>query len=86
MNNVEKYTDYSEVVFYRKTWFWGLSIIFFTPLAILIGLTGDVYVNKVDEDGHVQLIPKAARFIVSLMFLIIILLRVFGPFLLNNRG
>ena len=86
MNNVEKYTDYSEVVFYRKTWFWGLSIIFFTPLAILIGLTGDVYVNKVDEDGHVQSIPKAARFIVSLMFLIIILLRVFGPFLLNNRG
>ena len=86
MKKTKEYTEYSEVVFYRKTWFWGLSIIFFTPLAILIGLTGDVYVNKVDEHGHVQVLSKAARLIVSLSFLAIILLRVFGPYLLNNRG
>lgn len=78
----EKYTDYRDVIFYRRAWIWILSILLFLPFTVLIGLTGDVYTGN-DKDGKVKLFPKTYRIIISLCFLFLILLRIFGPILIQ---
>lgn len=70
------YSSYSEIVFYRKRWVWVLTMLIFAPIGILIGLTGDVYFNK---KGQIVNLPKATRLILSIGFLILMLIKIFGP-------
>lgn len=78
----EKYTDYRDAIFYRRSWFWTISLLLFTPLAVLIGLTGDVYR---EQDDEVQILPKSYRITISLAFLAIVLVRMVGPFLIGSQ-
>ncbi|MDH5525612.1 MAG: hypothetical protein OEY01_16720 [Desulfobulbaceae bacterium] len=77
--NVEqmgKYASYEEVIFYRKSWVWGLLLLVMTPLAVLIGLTGDLYMQK---DGQFTTMSRAVRLTVSIGFGVVLLIRIFGP-------
>ena len=80
LKEASEYSDYSEVVFYRRFWFWGFSLFLFAPLAALIGLTGDVYRCQGEK---VLIIPKAPRLIVSIGFLITVMIKVLGPLFIN---
>lgn len=78
----KEYADYSDVVFFRRAWFWVLSLLIFPPLAVIIGLTGDVYR---EHDGEIQVFSRSYRLVISLSFLLVILYRVLGPFLIGLR-
>lgn len=36
-------TPYAELPWYRKRWFLLISLLLFTPIAVVVALTGDVY-------------------------------------------
>lgn len=78
LNRADKISDYSAVVFYRKAWFWFLTVLLFMPFAVLIGLTGEVYTG-IDKNGKIIIFPKVYRIILSLCYLFLILLKIFGP-------
>jgi hypothetical protein len=40
------YTEYSQVPWFRKNWFFILSFLIFSPVAIVLILSGDVYYVK----------------------------------------
>lgn len=44
-----KYASYDEVPVFRKQWFFWLTFLFITPVAIVISLSGDIYYVKKDE-------------------------------------
>ncbi|MFH2044040.1 MAG: hypothetical protein ABIK92_02720 [Pseudomonadota bacterium] len=71
-----EYSNYSDIVFYRRRWFWGLAILLLTPVGILIGLTGDVYCN---QKGQITSLHKASRIVVCIGFLALILIKFVGP-------
>jgi len=48
--------SYSEVPWFRRRWFSILSIFVFTPAALVVCLTGDVYAKK--DDGVYRLGAK----------------------------
>ena len=39
-------TPYAELPWYRKRWFILLSLLLFTPAAVVVALTGDVYAQS----------------------------------------
>jgi hypothetical protein len=59
LQEAKEYSDNSEVVFYRRFWFWGFSLFLFAPLGALIGLTEDVYRY---EDKKVFIFPKVPHY------------------------
>ncbi|OGQ96533.1 MAG: hypothetical protein A2521_15195 [Deltaproteobacteria bacterium RIFOXYD12_FULL_57_12] len=67
-----KYASYDEVIFYRKAWIWGLLLVLLTPVAVLIGLTGDVY--RV-QDGRLTTAPRSLILTASIGFGLLILLK-----------
>ncbi|UPQ83535.1 MULTISPECIES: hypothetical protein [Pseudomonas] len=48
--------DYSQIPFYRRRWFVGLSVLCFMPAALVIALTGDVYLKS---KGRVYRLPNS---------------------------
>ena len=79
-NKVE-YSNYSDIIFYRRRWFWALAILLLTPVGILIGLTGEVYCN---QKGRITSLPKVSRLVVCIGFLILILIKFVGPFFIKR--
>lgn len=43
---IETELNYDEVLWYRKCWFFILSMLIFMPATIVIGLTGDIYTKR----------------------------------------
>ena len=39
-------TPYAELPWYRKRWFLLISLLLFTPIAVVVALTGDVYAQS----------------------------------------
>jgi len=78
-----KYTNYDEVIFYRKAWIWVLLLLLMTPVAVLIGITGDLYSQK---DGQLTTISRSFRLTASIGFGLLILLKIFGPMFIHSRG
>jgi hypothetical protein len=39
-------TPYAELPWYRRRWFILLSLLLFTPVAVVVALTGDVYAQS----------------------------------------
>jgi hypothetical protein len=54
----EKYTDYSQVPWFRKNWFAILCFFIFTPALFLVLVTGDVYYKK---KGQLTTYGKVAK-------------------------
>jgi len=54
-----------DIVFYRKVWIWGMLFILATPVAVLIGLTGELYSIR---NGQVKVVPKKIRLTASFSF------------------
>jgi len=61
-----RYASYAEVPFYRRQWFFWISYLLLTPLAILLLLFGDVYYVK---DGRVVSFGLANRIVAGLIAL-----------------
>lgn len=79
----EEFTEYGEVVFYRRGWFWGLSILLCTPLGLLIGLSGNVYRYK---GGEVLVQTRGYRIAINILFIVLILTRFMKPIYLALGG
>lgn len=56
--------DYSQVPFYRRRWFICVSVLCFMPAALIIALTGEVYLKS---RGQVYRLPNS-RFNHLLLF------------------
>lgn len=56
--------DYSQIPFYRKRWFICVSLLCFMPAALIIALTGNVYLKS---RGEVYQLPNS-RFNHLLLF------------------
>ena len=52
----QQYNDYGEVPYYRKQWFFWLMCLLFSPIAIGLLLTGDVYYKRRGEVGTARLV------------------------------
>ena len=50
--------DYSEVPFYRRRWFFLITVLLFIPVSALIALTGSLYYQ---QKGEVKKFPTSAR-------------------------
>lgn len=75
----KKYTNYGEVIFYRRRWIWVILFLLLTPIAILIGLTGDIYQQK---DGEITALPRQFRLSICICFGLLILFKIFAPMLI----
>lgn len=71
-----KYASYDEVVFYRKAWIWSLLLLLLTPVAVLVGLTGDIYRL---QEGQLTTVPRSLILTASIGFGLLALLKIFGP-------
>lgn len=63
--------SYEEVPWFRKRWFVILAIFLFTPITLLIVLTGDIYTKK--KDGSANKLPKINRLFIGLFSLMLIM-------------
>lgn len=75
---VAKYTDYSQVPWFRKHWFVALSFLVFMPVGIIIMLSGDVYYLR---KGQLRSYGKWAKITAVLMgtiYFLIVLARLRG--------
>lgn len=79
-NQTTKYENYDEVVFYRKAWVWGLLLVLLTPVAVVIGLTGDVYRL---QEGQLTIAPRSLILTASIGFGLLALLKIFGPMFIH---
>jgi hypothetical protein len=50
--------DYSEIPFYRRRWFYLITLLLFVPLTALIAMTGPLYYQ---QKGEVKKLPASAR-------------------------
>jgi hypothetical protein len=76
--------EYSEVPFYRRRWFYLITVLFFVPLTALIAITGPLYYQ---QKGEVKKLPTSARvtFVIIGVFAIVwVLLR--GVTMLGTSG
>jgi len=48
----------SEVAWYRWRWFFLVTFLFISPVAIIIGLTGDIYAK---DHGEVSILPELTK-------------------------
>lgn len=67
--------EYSEVPFYRRRWFYLISVLFFVPLTALIAMTGPLYYQ---QKGEVKKLPTSARVtfvIIGAFSIVLVLLR-----------
>ena len=68
------YSNYDQVPFYRKQWFFWLMYFTISPIAIGILLFGDVYYQKKGEVKSFGLVNR----IVAAIIAIFVLIRIFG--------
>lgn len=73
------YSDYSEVPFYRRNWFFWLTFFFIDPVAIIILLTGEVYYEK---SGELRVFGMPSRIVAGLIAAVI----VYGLFSPGSSG
>lgn len=60
------FTSYDQVPWYRKNWFFILSFLIFSPVAIALLLTGDIYYEK---KGKLQTFSKANKIVAVVLAL-----------------
>jgi hypothetical protein len=72
----QQYNDYGEVPYYRKQWFFWLMWFLFSPIAIVLLLTGDVYYKRRGEVKAFGIANKIIAGIIGLLWLTWILLAV----------
>jgi hypothetical protein len=70
------YNDYKEVPYYRKQCFFWLMWFLFSPIAIALLLTGDVYYKRQGEVKAFGIANKIIAGIIGLLWLTLIILRV----------
>ncbi len=63
-----EYASYDDVPWYRKRWFFALSLLFCIPVGAFIGLTGDVYAL---HEGEVKKLPASQRTMMVVTFLLL---------------
>ena len=76
-----KYASYDEVVFYRKAWVWGVLLVLLTPVAVVIGLSGELYSQK---DGQLKVLPRSYRLPVCICFGLLILFKIIAPMVIDR--
>ena len=62
--STQPYSSYQEVPYYRKQWFFWLMWFVFSPVAIGILITGDVYYSK---KGEVKAFGMANRIVAGII-------------------
>lgn len=73
-----EYTSYDQVPFYRKRWFFVLTILFFIPAGLAIAFTGEVYLLK---DGTVMKYPQSQRMMIAVAWTILLCVNVLRAFM-----
>jgi hypothetical protein len=64
-----KYTNYNEVPYYYKQWFFWLMFILFTPIAIGLLLFGDVYYEKRGQLKSFGIVNRIVAGIIGLVYI-----------------
>lgn len=65
---------YSEVLFYRKRWFIVITLLLFSPLTLLIVLTGEIYGQ---QKGQTIQFKEQQRVVIGLVACVFIVLAIF---------
>lgn len=71
-----QYESYFQVPLYRKRWFLVLSLIFFTPLALVIAGSGDIYLEKSGVVFKYSEKLKRSVITVCIIFIVIALFKI----------
>jgi hypothetical protein len=69
--------DYSEVPWYRKRWFFILSLLFFIPAGVVIAFSGEVYLLS---GGKVMKFPANQRLLLAVAFLVLMTFNLYRVF------
>ncbi len=72
-----EFASYDEVPFYRKRWFFVLSILFFIPAALVVALTGDVYLLT---GGKVMKYPQGQRIGIAVVWALLMTVNIVRAF------
>ena len=56
------YKNYDDIPYYRKRWFFVLTLLFFIPLMSVLALTGEVYAF---QNGEVKKYPASFRIMIG---------------------
>ncbi len=65
------YANYDEVPFFRKRWFFVLSVLFCTPVGLVVAFSGDVYAL---HKGQVSKFPKNTRVMIAVVWSVLLCL------------
>lgn len=63
------FTSYDQVPVYRRRWFFGMCIAAFIPGALVLALTGEIYLSK---GGQVMKYPRGQRIMIAVVGALVI--------------
>lgn len=65
----KEFSSYEQVPWFRRRWFFVLSMLILTPVGAVLALTGDVYFWK---SGRVMKYPPSQRIMIALVCSVVV--------------